>query len=581
MKEHSRKPLEVGHNVGGYGIVRVIGQGGFGIVYEAINGTTRERVAIKQFYPNAISTWQHGTIVVNREDDRALVAKVLRRFEDEAALQFNFAHPNILRVKNFIRADNTGYMITEYVDGGSLLDALKPHGSVFANQEAFRSVMEPILDALRYVHERRTLHRDISPDNIMVDSSGKAILVDFGAAKFDLRASSSMSSVVQFREDYAPIEQQFPSAERQEGYHTDIFAVAGTMYRVLSGKPPPRAVARALDSHDPYVSIAEVAKTRCSEAVYAAIDRGLAMAASARPATVTDFVELLGWGKKLPKADQEGSVKPPKAFNVAKDVLALTPELPGLDGPNLLPSFDPQWAPGMMATPVAPAPRADGEPPPPQPQLPPPLPGRPPEDPPALAQQARSTWRSYFGVLLILGGSIALLKFISAPDIIRLTSRSTHSFRTFENTDLNGSNFVDPLQPQPTADQQGCETACSQQAGCVGYSYEKGEKRCRLKQRLTSQRFQPGLIAAVREDQPIPPVSTIPRSIEKVQRAISGNRYSTSSSPGFSDCKSICESEDKCLGFQFSQGACWRYDRIDQLTTQKASAGIKRQAASQ
>jgi serine/threonine protein kinase len=145
--------------IGGYGIVRVVGQGGFGIVYEAYNRATQERVAIKQFYPNALASWRHGTFVVNREDDKEFIAKILTRFEEEARLQFGFDHPNILKVKNYVPADNTGYLITEFIDGNTVPEFLKPHGSIFPDEAAFRSIMDPILEAVKYVHERGTLHR--------------------------------------------------------------------------------------------------------------------------------------------------------------------------------------------------------------------------------------------------------------------------------------------------------------------------------------------------------------------------------------------------------------------------------------
>ncbi|MCK1489756.1 protein kinase [Bradyrhizobium sp. 180] len=294
-EESHRKPLEIGRSIAGYHIVSEIGRGGFGIVYEAVNPVTKERVAIKQFYPQAIASWVEGTIVVKREDDQEFVERILQRFEDEATVQFNFVHPNILRVKNFVRADNTGYLISEYVDGVNLLQFLKPHGNVFSDASAFRRTMEPIADAIAYVHERLVLHRDISPDNILIDKAGRPVLVDFGAAKLDLRRSAGVSSLVPYKEAYAPVEQQVPGPERPEGYYTDIYALAGTMYCTLSGKPPARAIDRVLASQDPYVSLAVTTKVRCPEAVYSAIDKGLSLSPPSRPQTIEDFVHLFGW----------------------------------------------------------------------------------------------------------------------------------------------------------------------------------------------------------------------------------------------------------------------------------------------
>jgi serine/threonine protein kinase len=293
--ESHRRPLEVGHSIAGYQIVREIGRGGFGIVYEAHNPVTRDRVAIKQFYPQAIASWVDGTIVVKRDDDKDIVEKILQRFEDEATLQFNFDHPNILEVKNFVRADNTGYLISDYVDGCTLFEFLKPHGNVFPDVDLFRRTMEPIADAIAYVHERLALHRDVSPDNILIDRSGRPILIDFGAAKLDLRRNPGMSSIVPYKEAYAPVEQQVPGAERPEGYYTDIYALAGTMYCTLSGRPPARAIDRVLTRRDPYVQLAVTAKVKCPEVVYSAIDRGLTLAAAGRPQTMAEFMRLLGW----------------------------------------------------------------------------------------------------------------------------------------------------------------------------------------------------------------------------------------------------------------------------------------------
>jgi hypothetical protein len=154
----------------------------------------------------------------------------------------------------------------------------------------------------------------------------------------------------------------------------------------------------------------------------------------------------------------------------------------------------------------------------------------------------------------------------------------TFSYRAYENSDLDGSDFPDSPGLRPT-DQQGCEATCNQQTGCVGYSYDKWEKYCHLKRSLTALRLQPRSTAAVRQEQPAPPALSTPRTIESVQHAISGTRYSTSGTPSYRACSSLCEHEDNCLGFQFVKGACWRYDRIDELTTQAATAGIKRQAA--
>jgi hypothetical protein len=311
MYAHPKHALPVGCEIGGYRIVRVVGQGGFGIVYEARNPTTGERVAVKEFYPTAIATRHDGTILVNSEGERELFARVLERFQEEARLQFALDHPNILKVKNYVAGANTGYMISDFIEGQSLRGHLQDQGGCFLSAELFRAVMEQVIAAVGHVHEQGKLHRDISPDNIMVDRSGRAVLLDFGAAKLDLRASATFSTVVLFKEDYAPPEQVERSPEHPEGFHTDIFALAGTMYCALAGSPPRRATARLLSpSGDPYVSIGRASQVRCAPPVLAAIDRGLRLAAQERPQSIADFVALLGWSPR-PRAVTVQAVPPP------------------------------------------------------------------------------------------------------------------------------------------------------------------------------------------------------------------------------------------------------------------------------
>src|SRR5205085_7732725 len=117
-----------------------------------------------------------------------------------------------------------------------------------------------------------------------------------GALKRDLRASNSYSSLIAFvKEDFTPPEQQHRDASRPEGFHTDIFALAGTMFYALAGQPPPRVTSRFLGGDDPYRSIAECSRIKCPPEIYAAIDRGLRLPNSERPQTIGQLQAMLGW----------------------------------------------------------------------------------------------------------------------------------------------------------------------------------------------------------------------------------------------------------------------------------------------
>jgi serine/threonine protein kinase len=305
----SLQALALGTRIAGYVITRLVGQGGFGIVYEAVNPITEERVAIKEFFPRQMVSRHGGTIVLHDDRETDIYDKVLRRFGETAALQFRFDHPDILRVRNYIPGDGTGYMITEFVDGEPLERYLQQSGGAFRDAARFRAVMEPIVGAVGYIHRKGHLHRDISPDNVMVRTSGEPVLIDFGALKRDASRTTSVS-VIFAREAYSPREQQDQSAP--EGFYTDIFALAGTMYFGLAGKPPISANERAgqiiTARKDPYVPAAEASRVDCAPEVFAAIDRALRLPPMDRPQTIEQFAAELGWTPDFGDAGEASDV---------------------------------------------------------------------------------------------------------------------------------------------------------------------------------------------------------------------------------------------------------------------------------
>jgi serine/threonine protein kinase len=574
MQEHSRKPLDNSHVIGGYNIVRMIGQGGFGIVYEALNHVTGQRVAIKQFYPQDIATWRHGTIIVNRDDDKEFVNKILTSFEIEARLQYTFKHPNILEVLNFIRADNTGYMISSYIDGSNLIQFLAPYGSAFPDEAMFRRVLQPIVEAVGYVHGERARHGDISPENIMIDRFGKPVLIDFGAARQELQRTVSTVLGRQFREAYAPVEQQVPSDERPEGNYTDIFALAGTMYRLLAGIPPRNPVERSLANRDPYVPIAQAARIPCSKAVYDAIDRGLMREARDRPASIEEFARLLGWSLKPLVGTPQPPVEPPKP--------PVEPPKPPVEPPR--PPVEPTKPPGEPTK----------------------RPVEPPDHPP------RPKWIAYVGLVALvaaLGSALFLIDPNSHPDPTPAPTSSpvptynavrdppsfpatpppstftprpppAPTYVTYENRDIDGGDLPGTLPHLSGVDQASCLSACNNTSGCIGFSYGKWDRACYLKQSLPDLRFEPNSTAVFKSGRQVPPNFGAPRKMERATRIFDGSRYSTSSASSRQACSDLCEAETSCLGYQYTGGSCWRYDRIDSATKDpSAQSGVKRQPA--
>ena len=231
--------LPEGSVLGGRYIVgKVLGQGGFGITYIARDYTTKELVAIKEFFPSAIVTRTEKvtvSLISSDENDSFTYGKDSFLKEAETLARFN-KHPNIVHIYSYFEENNTAYLVMEYLDGESFLDYLKHKGRISWAQT--RRIINPVMDALSFVHSQGIIHRDISPDNIYLCKDGTVKLIDFGAARYSLGDRSHSLSVV-LKHGYAPHEQY--TRRGRQGPYTDVYALAATMYRAVTGKLPPEA----------------------------------------------------------------------------------------------------------------------------------------------------------------------------------------------------------------------------------------------------------------------------------------------------------------------------------------------------
>ena len=228
---------------GRYLVGRVLGQGGFGITYVAKDLVTDERVAIKEYMPEGIALRAPGVTQVTalshqqEESYRYGMTKFLEEARTLAAFQ---SDPHIVAVKSYFEENGTAYFAMEYLDGGSLKDYLQQKGGRIDCEQAMH-IMEPILCALEAVHKVNIVHRDVSPDNIYLCSDGAVKLIDFGAARGVMGERSRSMSVI-LKQGYAPIEQYLRRGKI--GPWTDIYAVAATLYRCITGILPPDAPSR-------------------------------------------------------------------------------------------------------------------------------------------------------------------------------------------------------------------------------------------------------------------------------------------------------------------------------------------------
>ena len=213
-----------------------LGQGGFGITYIARDLNLDIRVAIKEYYPNGFANRNvESSDLVTITDERLIidVQKGKDSFLKEARTLARFrGTPGIVDVLHFFEANNTAYIVMEYLDGETLGHRLKRE--LFTADEIFQ-LMDPVFNTLEKIHMQDVVHRDISPDNIMIMPDGSLKLMDFGAARLMNYVDQRSVSVV-LKAGYAPLEQY--STKGEQGPWTDVYALCATIYKCITGKTP-------------------------------------------------------------------------------------------------------------------------------------------------------------------------------------------------------------------------------------------------------------------------------------------------------------------------------------------------------
>ena len=270
---------------GSYEIRSVLGIGGFGITYEALDRGLGRPVAIKEYYPAEIGTRLSAMSVRPRSDkDRELFDKLRTSFMREARTLSQFAHPAIVRVLRIFEAHGTAYMVMDLERGPTLKQWLSELGRPPGQAELDRLVA-PLLGALELMHDSNFLHRDVAPDNIIVRDDGSPVLLDFGATR---RVAAELTSAFTglVKRGYSPME-QYAQDGRAQGPWTDIYALGATLYRCVTGREPQEATLRVLDDGGPSAAAEGLGKYR--PAFLAAIDRAIAIRPEDRPRSIGEL----------------------------------------------------------------------------------------------------------------------------------------------------------------------------------------------------------------------------------------------------------------------------------------------------
>ena len=268
---------------GKYRIEKLLGQGGFGITYLAVQSGLDRKVAIKEFFMKDLCERDADTssVTLGTSGSRQTVIRFKEKFIREAKTIASLRHPNIVNIYDVFEENGTAYYVMEYHDGGSL-----SHLSLPLPLDEAVTYVRQLASALSYLHKRKTMHLDIKPANVLIDDEGNAVLIDFGVSKhYDEHGGQTSSTPVGVSSGYAPIEQYSQSIHNFTPA-TDIYSLGATLYKLLTGVTPPESSLLVcnpdmLDTSSLPTAIAALIKTCMTPNI------------SSRPQNIDQFMSLL------------------------------------------------------------------------------------------------------------------------------------------------------------------------------------------------------------------------------------------------------------------------------------------------
>ncbi|MGH6706391.1 MAG: serine/threonine protein kinase, partial [Sphingomicrobium sp.] len=308
-KAYSNKALPAGTVIREWRLEDVLGVGGFGIVYKGRGIYFGELVAIKEYFPSAISERDaEDTVVPIGSDVEEVHALGLKKFVEEAKLLWNLStptrHPNIVSVRSLFEIHGTAYMVMDFEDGISLSKLLK-EGRRF-NERSLWNIIKPIAEGLDRAHRVGVLHRDIKPPNILITDDNRPVLIDFGSARFE--AAEATSTTVTFHTPpYAAVEQYVKTYA--QGPWTDIYALAVVLYECVTGEKPPEVLERLHGGLGK--TLGEGHWPGFSKKFLEAVDVGMTIRPKERPQSIREWLDLFG---KKEEIDAVGGDDEPTRF---------------------------------------------------------------------------------------------------------------------------------------------------------------------------------------------------------------------------------------------------------------------------
>lgn len=275
-------------------IDRALSNGGFGITYLAKDNYLDRSVVIKECYPEVFCMRQGKNVLVRSDTHKEKYRTIVKMFMREARSIAKMRHPNIVGVHRIFEDNKTAYMVLDLIHGRDLLSIANDKSDPLPPDQV-KEILIKVLDAVDLVHQNDLLHRDISPDNILLDKWGSPFLIDFGAAREEAsRETRVVSSVLVVKDGYSP--QEFYFAGGKQGPSSDLYALGATFYHLISGVAPPNSQTRmaefAGNNPDPCEPLAG-RFPEYSDAFLQAIDKAMQILPKARIQSASEWLNII------------------------------------------------------------------------------------------------------------------------------------------------------------------------------------------------------------------------------------------------------------------------------------------------
>ena len=288
MPQQANQPLPAGYVLNGYRIEKPLSSGGFSIVYLARDEKDTP-YAIKEYLPSSLPLRAEGVEVqITDEANLSIFRHGLKCFFEEGRALAMISHPNVVRVENFFRANETCYMVMQYVRGRTLQFHIQRNRHEFT-ETFIRRIFIHLMNGLREVHARKLLHLDIKPANIFIAMEGRPVLLDFGAARITLSEEAMKLKPMYTAGFAAPEHYRFTADEL--GPWSDIYSVGATIYTCIAGTPPQAGDQR--ETKDRMIPLRTLARQHYSDDLYDIVDSCLAIDRMKRPQTAFDLQKRL------------------------------------------------------------------------------------------------------------------------------------------------------------------------------------------------------------------------------------------------------------------------------------------------